>query len=96
MRKHQFVKADCNCPRRATYFTCRHCGDVEYGSREEIRRLSAHQATCTSPDAPEASPAETFKSRMGGTFDCLAPDWDTWDSGAPADDEPRTAQSASR
>lgn len=95
MRKHQFIKSDCNCPRRATYFTCRHCGAVEYGGKDEIRRLPAHQATCTSSEAPEAAPAEVFKSRIGGTFDCLAPDWDTWAQDSPGEQPEGTAAGAS-
>jgi hypothetical protein len=79
MKKHQFVKSDCNCPRRATFFKCKHCGSLEYCGIEEVRHLDAYRATCTHADAPEASPAESFKSKMGGTIDCLAPDYETWD-----------------
>lgn len=78
MKKHQFIKADCNCPRRATYFTCRHCGVMEYCGKQEIQSLDMHRAACTSGEAPEATPSEMFKSRLGGTFDCLAPDYDVW------------------
>lgn len=78
MKKHQFIKTDCNCPRRATYFTCRHCGVIEHGSIDEIRGMSAMRAVCTGEDAPDASPVESFKSKMGGVVDCLAPDYDTW------------------
>ena len=80
MKKHQFVKTDCNCPRRATYFTCKHCGVVEYCGKQEIQSLDMHRAACTGKDAPEATPSETFKSRLGGTIDCLAPDYETWDA----------------
>ena len=79
MKKHQCVKSDCNCVRRATYFKCKHCGTIEYCSQREIQTLDAHRATCTDPAAPEAPPTEKFKSMMGGTFDCLAPDFETWE-----------------
>lgn len=79
MKKHQFVKSDCNCMRKATYFTCKHCGTVEYCGLEEIRTLDAYRAACTGEGAPEATPAEAFKSKMGGGVDCLAPDYETWE-----------------
>lgn len=78
MKKHQFVKADCNCQRRATFFTCKYCGTIEHCSSEEIRALDAYRATCTDHNAPDAPPAEVFKSKMGGGLDCLAPDYETW------------------
>lgn len=79
MKKHQFVKADCNCLRRATYFTCKYCGTVEYCSLQEIKTLNLYRATCKSDKAPDASHAEEFKSKFGGTIDCLAPDFETWE-----------------
>ena len=27
------------------------------------------------------NPKEAFKAALGGTFDCLAPDWETYNSG---------------
>lgn len=75
MRKHQYVKNDCQCERRATYFTCRHCGAVEYAAPDELRHLDTLRATCTSPEAPLVPPTEKFSASLGGTFDCLAPDW---------------------
>lgn len=79
MRKHQFVKQDCNCLRKATYFTCKHCGAVEYCSLDEVRALHADRATCMSENAPSVPPADAFRSKLGGCIDCLAPDYDTWD-----------------
>ncbi|MDL2207587.1 hypothetical protein LJB82_02565 [Desulfovibrio sp. OttesenSCG-928-M16] len=78
MKKHQFVKHDCNCPRRATYFVCKHCGEVEHGSPEDMRCMDAYHATCISAEAPNALPGEVFKSKMGGYIDCLAPDYASW------------------
>ena len=78
MRKHQFVKTNCNCLRNATYLTCKHCGTIEYCSIREVRMLSGEQAECSSPDAPEVSRGDAFKCKMGGTLDCLAPDYETW------------------
>jgi hypothetical protein len=78
MRKHQFVKDDCNCTRNATYFRCKFCGDVEYKSPQELRRVNHIQATCSSPDAPEVPPHEAFLGQIGGTFNCLAPDFETY------------------
>lgn len=72
MRKHQFVKKDCKCARRATNWVCRLCGAPEYGSVQEMHRLVAARARCEHPDAPLASPEERFKGLLGGTFDCLA------------------------
>ena len=74
MRKHQFVKNDCNCDKRATYYTCVHCGGMEYAGQEEITSLDVFRATCSSPDAPMVQPAEKFKASMGGAFNCLAPE----------------------
>lgn len=74
MRKHQFVREDCKCTKRATNWICKHCGTREYRSRQEIKRLHAHQAACEHPDAPAASHDERFKGFLGGTFDCLAPE----------------------
>jgi hypothetical protein len=78
MKKHQYVKEDCNCSRRATYFRCKFCGEVEYKSPNEMRTLNSTQASCSSPDAPEVPPQEVFKGLLGGTFDCLAPDFETY------------------
>ncbi len=75
MRKHQFIKSDCKCERRATYFVCRHCGAVEYAATDELRHLELLRATCTSDEAPLVQPAEKFRASMGGAFDCLAPDY---------------------
>ena len=88
MRKHQFAKVKCNCAQRATYFKCKHCGVVEYGDIAEMRRKEALRAVCSDPGAPMASPKEKFAASMGGTFDCLAPDYDTWDQGSSPDTEP--------
>lgn len=74
LRKHQFIKEDCNCGKRATIWICKHCGTREYRSMQEIRRLHSHQAECTHPDAPPVPPDERFKGFLGGTFDCLAPE----------------------
>lgn len=79
MRKHQFVKTNCNCLRNATYLKCKFCGTVEYCSTREIRALTMEQATCASPEAPEVPRSEVFKSKLGGTFDCLSPDYETWE-----------------
>lgn len=81
MRKHQFVKTDCNCLRKATYLKCKHCGAMEYGSPQEVRMFSLEQATCSSPEAPEVPKVEVFKCKMGATLDCLAPDYETWSKG---------------
>lgn len=78
MRKHQFVKDNCNCTRNATFFRCKFCREVEYKSAKELRRLSTAQATCASLDAPEVSQKEVFMGLIGGTFDCLAPDFETY------------------
>jgi hypothetical protein len=77
MRKHQFVKVKCDCFKRATNFKCKHCGTLEYKSARELRRLCKDAAQCDSPQAPQAPSAESFKGMLGGTFDCLAPDWET-------------------
>ncbi|MGJ3523201.1 hypothetical protein ACR4XJ_09200 [Nitratidesulfovibrio sp. D1] len=77
MRKHQFAKVDCNCTRRATHLKCIHCGVMEYRSLDEARRMSQGQAECPHPDAPQVPPQERFRTMMGGTLDCLAPDYDT-------------------
>ncbi|MBG0775216.1 MAG: hypothetical protein H0S85_02115 [Desulfovibrionaceae bacterium] len=84
MRKHQFVKTDCECLKRATRFVCKHCGVMEYRSARELKALSAVQAACDHPDAPAVPPREAMRARFGGTIDCLAPDWETYmrDSGA--------------
>ena len=76
MRKHEFVKTNCNCLRNATYFKCKYCGAIEYCGIKEIRALTAEQASCPSPDAPEVPKVDGFKCKMGGTLDCLAPDYD--------------------
>jgi len=78
MKKHQYVKKDCNCRHRATKFVCKHCGAVEQCSYDEIRNLDSYRALCTGDDAPAAPPAEAFKAKIGGGFDCLAPDFETW------------------
>lgn len=81
MKKHQFVKADCECSRRATVFTCKHCGLMEYSSPEELRNMEALKAVCTGDSAPDADPVEAFKGKMGGTFDCLSPDYEQSQAG---------------
>jgi len=78
MKKHQFVKGDCNCPRTATFFRCKFCQELEYKSAREIQRLNATQAECSSPDAPEVPAHEAFLGQIGATFDCLAPDFETY------------------
>ena len=78
MRKHQFVKDDCRCSRNATYFRCKFCREVEYKSPRELQRLNNTQATCFSPDAPEVPKKDVFMGLIGGTFDCLAPDYETY------------------
>ncbi len=78
MRKHQFVKEDCNCARKATYFRCKYCGAMEYKSVREIRALPAVQASCFNQEAPQVPPQDVFKGLMGGTFDCLSPDYETY------------------
>jgi len=78
MKKHQFVKEDCNCSRRATYFRCKFCQSMEYKSPQEIRALNSAQATCPSPNALAVPAQEAFKGLLGGTFDCLAPDYETY------------------
>lgn len=85
MKKHQYIKKDCNCSRRATFFECRHCGLVEHSSVDDIRQMDVYHAVCTSADAPDASPTEIFKSKMGGLIDCLAPDYATWNKAAQKD-----------
>ncbi|MDR2695299.1 MAG: hypothetical protein LBC79_02845 [Deltaproteobacteria bacterium] len=92
MRKHQFVKEDCNCTRRATYFRCKFCGTMEYISAQELRALNSAQAECASPDAPAASPQEIFRGMLGGTFDCLAPDYATYHRNAASAGSGRTAR----
>ena len=46
---------------------------------DEVRQMSALRATCTGEGAPEVSPVEKFKGSVGGVFDCLAPDFETWE-----------------
>lgn len=90
MRKHQFIKEKCECPRRATRFICRHCGVLEYLSAREIQKLSLQQARCDHAEAPDMPAKELFKARMGGTVDCLASDWETHSivhPSSPEDDE---------
>ncbi len=81
VKKHQFVKADCACARRASVYTCKYCGTMEYSSLEELRQMQGMKAVCPGEGAPEALPMEVFKERMGGAFDCLAPDYATWTQG---------------
>lgn len=71
MRKHAFVKVDCNCLRNATNFKCRHCGVMEYRSEREMRRLPLALARCESDDAPAPTPEEKLRGLFGGVFDCL-------------------------
>ena len=78
MRKHQFVKEDCNCSRKATYFRCKFCHSLEYKSQRELQVLNSTQAACPSPDAPSVPPKKAFMGLLGGTFDCLAPDFETY------------------
>ena len=77
MKKHQFAKNNCNCDKRASYYSCIHCGAMEYAGADELRHLDIYRATCSAEGAPLVEPAEKFKASMGGTFDCLAPDFDT-------------------
>lgn len=72
MKKHQFVKVDCDCPHRETLFTCKHCGEMEYASPEQMRRLDAFHAACTGENAPSADLMEILGAQNGGAFDCLA------------------------
>ncbi len=83
MNKHQFVKENCDCMRRATRFVCKHCGALEYRSERELKRLTLAQAECDDPAAPRLSAKERFKGQMGGAVDCLSPDFETYmkDSG---------------
>ncbi len=74
MRKHQYIPEDCNCSRRATYFRCKFCNEMEYKSPRELRVLNSTQATCSDAGAPEVPAHEAFKGFLGGTFDCLAPE----------------------
>lgn len=76
IRIHQFVKVDCHCTRKATHFKCKYCGFMEYRSIDEMRRMVLALATCTHQDAPGVRPDEYFRGMFGGTFDCLAPDFD--------------------
>ncbi len=39
--------------------------------------MSLGQAECQHPDAPQVPPQERFRAMLGGTLDCLAPDYDT-------------------
>lgn len=78
MRKHQFVKVNCNCLRRATHFKCKHCGTMEYKSQAEVQALPLTQAECDSPAAPNPTAQEKFKSMLGGAFDCLAMDFESY------------------
>lgn len=78
MRKHQFVKKDCACTRQATHFECKYCGTPEYRSAHELMRLTKVQAQCDHPDAPLAQPGEKFKAAMGGYFNCLATDYESY------------------
>lgn len=78
MRKHQFVKVDCLCKKKATQFVCNYCGVVEYRSKDEVTRMSKMQAKCDHANAPEADPQEQFKSMLGGNFNCLSPDYETY------------------
>ena len=78
MRKHQYVKVDCHCKSRATYFKCKHCDSIVYKSEREIRILTRADAECHSPAAPMASAQEKFKSLLGNPIDCLAPDFKTY------------------
>lgn len=79
MRKHQFVKTNCNCLRNATYLKCKFCGAMEYCGPDEVRELTVEQAECSSSLAPEVSKVDLFKSKLGGTFDCLSPDYETFE-----------------
>ena len=76
MKKHQFVKANCDCHHRVTVFTCKYCGEMEYASIDEIQHMGAIEATCTGEEAPIADPVEVFLQYKGGTFNCLSPDYD--------------------
>ena len=86
MRKHQFVKENCQCSRKATYFRCKFCNSLEYKSPREVKILNSTQAACSSPDAPAVPPHEVFKGLLGGTFDCLAPDYETYQQKDPPAD----------
>jgi hypothetical protein len=85
MRKHQFVKVKCECFKRATNFKCKYCGALEYKSVQEMRRLNKSQAECDHPEAPLVQAQDVFKGLIGGTFDCLAPDFETYAQSEKAD-----------
>lgn len=76
MKKHQFVKTDCNCRHRETVFKCKYCGEMEYASSEELRHLEELRAACTGGNAPEANPMEVITGRAGNGFDCLSPEYE--------------------
>ncbi len=82
MRKHEFIKEDCKCFRKATYYVCKHCKTRIYRSRNEVSRLPRNEAMCFSPDAPLADPQESFKGFLGGTFDCTSKDEDAAETAA--------------
>jgi len=56
---------------------------MEYKSQHELRALNAEQAKCPSPNAPAVPPHMAFKGMLGGTFDCLAPDYETYQRDNP-------------
>lgn len=56
---------------------------MEYKSKAEIQTLHINQAECKSPNAPAPSPQEKFKAILGGTFDCLAPDFEDYAKNNP-------------
>lgn len=94
MRKHQFVKVDCQCMRRATHLKCKHCGAMEYRSLDEARRMTVGQAECPAPEAPEVPAQERFRAVMGGAIDCLAPDHASYAQHASQAEHARHAEPA--
>ena len=74
MKKHEFVKMNCECTRRTSVYTCKHCGEMEYASPEQLRSLELLKAACTGSGAPEISALEALRGKLDGTFDCLSPD----------------------
>ncbi|MDR0827000.1 MAG: hypothetical protein LBN33_03855 [Desulfovibrio sp.] len=78
MKKHQFVKTNCNCLRNATYFVCKYCGSIEYCAKHEIEALPLDMALCSSEEALEVPALDAFKGKLGGTFNCLSPDYETF------------------
>lgn len=92
MRRHEYVKTDCKCTKRATRMVCKHCGLLEYKSPQELRRLAKDDAACTDPRAPQVPAKEAFKGMMGARFDCLAADWETYADKHPDVNKPQEGE----